>query len=963
MISTLIVSALVGAGPGFSERITGVRRAFLEDGADRVSATSTHRVISRADGSFELQGTQPLRLWLQSISRESGPSCQTSLLSREFVLGETDTVRTRHRCEVEESWRNEAAGLAHGFTVFHPPAGSGALTLRLAIDGPWHHQDARGHVFKGPGASAALRYGNAFVVRGSERLPIEVVRVENGLELRISAALVEAEHAFPMIIDPLLSAEVELDPSFTFGPSAAREESPALAVNAAGVTMVVWVDTRRQAGADLFGARFTTGGTLLDPAGIPISAAAGHQFRPTLCADGNTFVVAWDTPLPDGGSEVKLRPVTAAGVPGAEVLVGPGSQPSLASTGDAGSLLLAMVDPSSIVQVVPVVGTTVGTVITRPASDPGIAARPFIAASNRSWFVAWESAQAGASVSSIHGMASGAAGPVVSVAYDNAGLFPARRPTVALGSLAANDVAYVFWGEGLTGANGIRINPAGPPLNYAFVGSSPAVVRTSSALGAQPTLGSFVGGRLQLLDLNDGGLSSFGVGPSPGELVLALGDNNQLSAAWTESPGVDSDVYGAPITGVSAANTQGLLLSRAANAQRGARVAMSGPQQEGLAVWLEGTDTLWAAKVRDEPNGLRVGSPFKVASSALTIERVELAAAADQRTFLITWKTASPSSIIAQLASTSSTQGLPFVISGAGVNAGPAVAWDQGSSKFVVAWNQAGPAMMSRAVSVSGVADPPDSHAMGAAVEVALTCLRTRCLLAWESTTREVKALVIGSLTSPVITRAPAAQPAVAHDGTNFFLGWRAGAVLAFARFDFTSGDETNLQVGPPATSAGAYGHVSMAPGNPPVVAWAQLAGDVSSLFLQRLDFQGPATFVAEGTFPSLATVVGPGEPAGVVVYQRFLDDSRFNAVRSYAKSFSFTVDGGTVDGGSVDGGTDAGFDAGVTNDDGGLDAGTADGGVMVFETAGCPGCQSVSVTPLLLLALAWSRRRQIKAS
>ena len=182
---------------------------------------------------------QPLRIALQSVGREGAAPCLAGLISRE---AQTNTIISQRACGIEERWTNEREGLAHAFVVKHAPEGTGGLTLRLSFEGPWHHEDARGHVFKGPGAAALLRYGNAFVVREGQRLPITVRHVDGGLELRIPRAMVDAKNAFPMIIDPLLSAEVPLDSSLRYEPPPTSEEAPAIAVNSQGMAMVGWVE-------------------------------------------------------------------------------------------------------------------------------------------------------------------------------------------------------------------------------------------------------------------------------------------------------------------------------------------------------------------------------------------------------------------------------------------------------------------------------------------------------------------------------------------------------------------------------------------------------------------------------------------------------------------------------------------------------------------------------------------------
>ena len=56
--------------------------------------------------------------------------------------------------------------------------------------------------------------------------------------------------------------------------------------------LVVWVDTRN-GGDDIYGARLTTGGLLLDPNGFPISTATGNQIHPSVAFDGTNYLVTW----------------------------------------------------------------------------------------------------------------------------------------------------------------------------------------------------------------------------------------------------------------------------------------------------------------------------------------------------------------------------------------------------------------------------------------------------------------------------------------------------------------------------------------------------------------------------------------------------------------------------------------------------------------------------------------------
>ena len=58
--------------------------------------------------------------------------------------------------------------------------------------------------------------------------------------------------------------------------------------------LVVWQDHRSGTIDDIYGARVSAAGSVLDPAGIPISTAANDQLAPAVAWNGTDFLVVWE---------------------------------------------------------------------------------------------------------------------------------------------------------------------------------------------------------------------------------------------------------------------------------------------------------------------------------------------------------------------------------------------------------------------------------------------------------------------------------------------------------------------------------------------------------------------------------------------------------------------------------------------------------------------------------------------
>jgi N-acetylneuraminic acid mutarotase/phosphoribosylformylglycinamidine (FGAM) synthase PurS component len=86
-----------------------------------------------------------------------------------------------------------------------------------------------------------------------------------------------------------------LDPSGIAISTAAQDQfSPAIAFDGTNY-LVVWADTRRGNGTpNIYGARVSVGGSVLDTAGIVISPVPGDMYGPAIAFDGTNYLVVWE---------------------------------------------------------------------------------------------------------------------------------------------------------------------------------------------------------------------------------------------------------------------------------------------------------------------------------------------------------------------------------------------------------------------------------------------------------------------------------------------------------------------------------------------------------------------------------------------------------------------------------------------------------------------------------------------
>jgi large repetitive protein len=312
------------------------------------------------------------------------------------------------------------------------------------------------------------------------------------------------------------------------------QDNPTLAFDGANF-LVVWDDRRDS--CDIHGARVTPQGTVLDTAGIAISPAAGGQFQPAIAFGGASFLATWDDYR--GDENVCGSRVTPQGV----------------------------------------VLDTAGTVISQAANGQQ---SPVIASDGTDFLVAWQDYHGGSGSCDIYGSRVTSQGTVL----DPAGFVISQRANDQLNPALAFDGTnfLVVWNDVHDGGDwdiyGARVTPQGQVLDTAGI-----AISQNANTQCYPAL-AFDGANFLVVwyDRFNGGTSSdiCGARVTPAGAVLdtagiaiSQSDGNQsypaiasdgtnLLVVWSDWRSGGGNVYGARVTPQGVVlDTAGFDISRA----------------------------------------------------------------------------------------------------------------------------------------------------------------------------------------------------------------------------------------------------------------------------------------------------------------------------------------------------------------------------------------------------------------
>jgi hypothetical protein len=120
---------------------------------------------------------------------------------------------------------------------------------------------------------------------------------------------------------------------FRISSAPSRQGAPSVAFDGTNF-LVAWEDMRSMQRYDVYGARVSPDGTVLDPDGIPIATAVNGQNNPIVSSDGSGFLVAWQHMLPSADDAIPpSHDIYAARVDSTGVVLDPQGIPVSSSAG------------------------------------------------------------------------------------------------------------------------------------------------------------------------------------------------------------------------------------------------------------------------------------------------------------------------------------------------------------------------------------------------------------------------------------------------------------------------------------------------------------------------------------------------------------------------------------------------------------------------------------------------------
>ena len=515
-----------------------------------------------------------------------------------------------------EHLQADANGIHVTWVLSRKPSANDPLTVEAELTGlAFAGRSAAGLHFADVSGVARVGVSEVTAVDSSGRswpLPLQA----NGAALRVTVPeSVLAEATFPLAIDPTIFPEFGMD-----NPVAARapgdQQKPAVAANG-GTFLVVWEDARSFAATDvdIFGARVSAAGAVLDPEGISITTVGGTA--PAVAALGTGFLVVWEDSrnAATDGLDIYGARVTSAGrvtdPDGFPISPAASDQlaPAVASAG--ASALVVWQDARNASSEIDIYGAIVQSkgIVSNPSGIPITTAKgpqfsPAVAFNGNLYLVAWSDFNGEAvALSGARVTPAGAVSDSPAISIDTSG--PAHlQPSVA----AAGTMFLVVWEDyrdaGVTYIDilGKRVDEGGTVIERAAfpIGTAFSDRFAPAATGGKDFLVAWQDGRDLGTSGNDIYAARVGVNGGvidPKGIPVGTALNDQTSPAvafnggnyfiaWSDAHNSGTsglDIHGTILSTGGGAPATSTLLSAGASGEQHPTVAANGANY--LIVW------------------------------------------------------------------------------------------------------------------------------------------------------------------------------------------------------------------------------------------------------------------------------------------------------------------------------------------------------------------------------------------